>query len=64
MSAFGKPLWVTEVACMEFTPQGRTMCTEAEALAFMDHVVKEAANPAYKVERYAWFGALVDANKA
>lgn len=40
------------------------MCTEAEALAFMDHVVKEAANPAYKVERYAWFGALVDANKA
>lgn len=52
-AAFGKPLWITEFAAMDFATGYSG--TAAEAQAFQNAVIPwlESTN---MVERYSWFG--------
>lgn len=52
-SSFGKPLWITEFAAMDFGSD--YSATAAEAQAFQNAVIPflESTN---MVERYSWFG--------
>ena len=52
-STFGKPLWITEFAAMDFS--SGYSATAAEAQAFQNAVIPflESTN---MVERYSWFG--------
>lgn len=52
-TAFGKPLWITEFAAMDFATG--YSATAADAQAFQNAVIPwlESTN---MVERYSWFG--------
>jgi hypothetical protein len=54
---FGKNVWVTEFACMDFGTF--TPCTKDEAWYFNDQMLKWMNSKSW-VTRYAAFGALVD----
>lgn len=59
LAVSNKPLWITEVACIEFS--GTTyFCNEQENEAFMKQIVEDMNDPVNRVERYSWFGAFVD----
>lgn len=57
-TTFQKPIWVTEWACQDFTPKNK-QCTQDEVWAYMNKT-QTFMDSAPWLERYAWFGALVD----
>ena len=57
-TTFQKPIWVTEWACQDFTPKNK-QCTQAEVKAYMN-TTQTFMESAPWLERYSWFGALVD----
>lgn len=54
-----RPLWVTEVACIEFA-ETIYYCNEQENEAFMKQIIKDMNDPVNKVERHSWFGAFLN----
>ncbi|WVR09728.1 hypothetical protein IAU60_006804 [Kwoniella sp. DSM 27419] len=57
--AQGKPIWVTEYACIDFGTTPMTVCNPEDALAFIETASEWfRGEGASIVQRWAWFGAF------
>jgi hypothetical protein len=55
---FQKPIWVTEWACQDFTGKNQ-QCNQQHVIDYMN-VTQTWMETTDWIERYSWFGALVD----
>ena len=56
---FQKPVWVTEWACQDFSTTNQRTCSAEEVSDYLNTTQSWLdSNP--WVERYAWFGAMID----
>jgi len=56
-NTWGKPIWVTEVACENFG--GGAQCSQSQTQAFLDEITGWMDSTSW-VHQYFWFGVLHD----